>query len=94
MHPEAGVVAVTAECLPLAFFDLDAVLEERQGPSAATLVGYELHTLEERARLKDAAAEARAQLKAFQRTKLWRLSHPARSAYARLRRLRALRRAG
>ena len=90
VHPTAGVVVVTAECLPLAFFDLAAALD-REGEHdgvRGTLVPYELHALEERERIKDAAADAKAELAAFQRTKVWRLTRPARRVYAALLRLR------
>jgi hypothetical protein len=97
LHP-ANVLAVTAECAPLAFFDVRTVDESPDGPEAASerLLAYELHALAEGARIAQMAADARAQLKAFQRTKAWRLVEPAQRAYGAMRRVsaRVRRRAG
>ena len=90
LHP-ANVLAITAECAPLQFFDLRAMDEVADGTEAASerLLAYELHVLAENARIGQMAADARAQLKAFQRTKAWRVTQPARRAYGAVRRIRA-----
>src|SRR5581483_7714159 len=64
LHPAANVLAVTAECLPLAFFDLDAALEQPAAPSEDALLQYELDVMAENEALRVAAAEDRAQLDA------------------------------
>jgi hypothetical protein len=83
IHPGGSVLAVTAECAPLAFFDLEAALVGSDEADESTrLVDYELHMLAQRERIVTMAADARAQLKAFQRTKAWRLTQPLRRGYA------------
>jgi hypothetical protein len=96
IHPGGSVVAVTAECAPLVFFDLETALRSTDEPDEESrLVDYELHVLEQRERIVTMAADARAQLKAFQRTKAWRLTQPLRRGYAVARGIRSLgRRAG
>jgi hypothetical protein len=59
----SNVLVATAECLPLAFFDLEPALSEL-GPDAGALTGYELHLLETRADAKQAAAETERSLHA------------------------------
>ena len=88
-----NVVAVTSECQPLAFFDAGSTIEwsELDGADDA-LLNYELLVLEDGARARADAAEARALLAEVFETKAWRLTAPARRAYVaalRLRRRRA-----
>jgi hypothetical protein len=48
LHPRTNVLAVTAECLPLAFFDLDAALKQDvPTESEDALLEYELELLAE-----------------------------------------------
>jgi hypothetical protein len=56
IHPQASVLAVTAECLPLAFFDLETALA-RAAPteSGDVLLQYELDLLAEKDALKASA---------------------------------------
>ena len=54
LHPEANVLAATAEAMPLAFFDLDAALE-RAGSAEDLTLEYELLQLVE---IEGARAEA------------------------------------
>lgn len=92
VDPRTSVLAVTSECQPLAFFDLGAALDRgRTDGAAEALVRYELHVLAETEQTKADAAEARAQLTTLYRTKVWRLTAPARRAYGAARRLRARR---
>jgi hypothetical protein len=86
VHPSAGVLAVTAECLPLAFFDVRETLDG-SGPDAdaAGLLGYELDLIHQAA---TAAAEAEARIAAIYRTRLWRMTLSLRRMYAAVRRLR------
>jgi hypothetical protein len=65
LHPSANVLAVTAECLPLAFFDVDAALEQPRQPEVDDLLlHYELGRRAEIDAIKGAAAHERAQLAA------------------------------
>jgi Lipoprotein LpqB beta-propeller domain len=64
IHPHTNVLAVTAECLPLAFFDVDAALEQDSAAESDDLVQYELYLLAEKDAMKAAAAEDRSQLMA------------------------------
>ena len=93
VHRSTGVLAVTSELLPLAFFDIEAALERgTPGHAAAALVRYELDALAERERREAELGEARAMLTEFQQTKAWRLTSPLRRAHetaARLKRRRA-----
>jgi hypothetical protein len=92
VDPRTNVLVVTSECVPLAFFDLTAALDRGgSGGAEDALVRYELHVLAETARVKAAAAEARAQLTELRETKAWRLTLPARRAYSAVLRLRSRR---
>ena len=85
VHLPTHMLVVTAESTPLAFFDLGVALEEGVERPAEDLVGYELERLRSLARAKAESAEARDQLRAVLQTKAWRLTSPARRAYAALR---------
>jgi hypothetical protein len=91
VHPQANVLAVTAECVPLAFFDLSSALDGAQ-PAEEAGLGYELLVLEEaeqeKARLREDAASAKARLAEVQRTKTWRLMQRPRHVYGAVRGLR------
>jgi hypothetical protein len=94
VDPRTNVLVVTSECLPLAFFDVAAALDrgELGGAPEDALVGYELHVLADRERIKAAAAEAEAQLRELRQTKAWRLTEPARRAHEAVARLKRRRR--
>ena len=53
----SNVLVATAECLPLAFYDLEPALAAEPGPDESALTGYELHLLETGSDAKHAAAE-------------------------------------
>jgi DNA-binding beta-propeller fold protein YncE len=56
IHPQANVLAVTAECLPLAFFDLETALAHAAPTeSGEVLLQYELDLLAEKDALKASA---------------------------------------
>jgi hypothetical protein len=88
VHGVAGVVAITLEELPLAFFELDAVFGPELPHGFEELaVRYELLALSEAeqrvAQAEARAASARAALSAVLETKAWKATAP-------MRRLRAL----
>ncbi len=82
VDPDTRVLVITAESIPVAFFDLDIVAERSEARSGRDRTGYELDRLRDLERNKLAAAEAVGQLKAVLATKAWRLTSPLRSAYA------------
>ena len=93
IDPRANVLVTTAECAPLAFFDVDAALAGGAiGRAEEASVQYELEALEEWDRLRTAAAEAKAQLEEIKQTKAWRMTLPLRRAYGAARRLKPRRR--
>jgi hypothetical protein len=60
----SNVLVATAECLPLAFFDLGTALESAAGPDEDALIRYEREVLDETASTKAAAAGEIAALRA------------------------------
>jgi hypothetical protein len=66
LHPRVNVLAVTAESMPLAFFDLDAALEQA-GPGDHLTLEYELLQLAEFAGARAEAAENLSYLVASRR---------------------------
>jgi hypothetical protein len=66
LHPRANVLAVTAESMPLAFFDLDAALEQA-GPGDHLTLEYELLQLAEFEGARAEAAENLSYLVASRR---------------------------
>lgn len=84
-----GVLVVTAEELPLAFFDLELALEAGTQRPGADLVANELERLRDLERSRAETAEAHAQLRTVMNTKAWRATAPARSALAAVKRIRS-----
>jgi hypothetical protein len=83
VHPTGGVLAVTAQHLPLAFFDVSGSLDdasERRDDEAR--LDYELYVLTERERLVARAQSAEGLIEEIRGTKAWRLVQPVQSAYA------------
>jgi hypothetical protein len=78
------VLVLTCEGTPLAFFDLARAADD--APRDLRL-RYELHVLDERDDLKQAAADLRRELDTMRQTRAWKIVQPARETYARLRRL-------
>ena len=72
---------ITAETVPLAFFDLDVELERGEDRPASDRVAYELDRLRDLEDGKLATSDAVGQLNAVLDTKAWRLTSPLRSAY-------------
>jgi hypothetical protein len=66
LHPRVNVLAVTAESMPLAFFDLDAALEQAEPDDGLTLA-YELLQLAEVEGARAEAAENLSRLVASRR---------------------------
>jgi DNA-binding beta-propeller fold protein YncE len=64
VHPGSNVLAATAECLPLAFFDLAPALDGSAGATDGTLLDYELEVLEFGESVKTAASEEAGALRA------------------------------
>jgi hypothetical protein len=81
-----NVLALTAETVPIAFFDLEVAFERNE--TRHDRVGYELERLRDLERHRMAASDAVAQLSAVLDTKAWRLTGPLRSAYGLRTRLR------
>lgn len=93
VDPRTNVLIVTAERLPLAFFDLAPALDRGElDPVGDAFVGYELESLAATERHKAAAAAAKAELREMQQTRAWRLTAPARRAQGALLRLKRRRR--
>jgi hypothetical protein len=68
LDPRTNVLAVTAECLPLAFFDLEAPLASPEpARTGVELLRYELEVLAGSAEIKAAAAEHHSHLLAGRR---------------------------
>jgi sugar lactone lactonase YvrE len=79
----AGVLVVTSEQQPLAFFDLRTAVPGARSPELdEALVRYELNLLSQadafKAKAEKDVASARAQLAEIVATKAWRLTAPAR----------------
>jgi hypothetical protein len=85
VEPRTNVLAVTAEMVPLAFFDLELALERASTAPRGDIVRLELDRLRELERSRAAAAELTAALNDVLQTKAWRMTAPAREAYGRLR---------
>jgi hypothetical protein len=83
-----GVLVITAEEAPLAFFDLDLALETGTPRPGGDLVRNELERMRDLERSRAETAAMREQLGAVLSTKAWRATAPARSALAALKRLR------
>jgi DNA-binding beta-propeller fold protein YncE len=64
VDPRSGVLVATSECMPIAFFDLAAVLEEELGRGDDALVRYEIDVLGEAQLFKAAAAAEASALRA------------------------------
>jgi DNA-binding beta-propeller fold protein YncE len=84
---DTRVLAVTSESVPLAFFDLQSVLDSRSNDAA--LVRYELARLAEQERADAETADVRAALAELRSTRAWRLTKPLRAANGVARRLRS-----
>jgi hypothetical protein len=93
VDPRTSVLIATAECLPLAFFDLAPALDRGELDRAEdAFVGYELLSLAATERHKEATAKVKAELQEMQQTKAWRVTAPARRAQGALLRLKRRRR--
>ncbi len=78
------VLVLTCEGTTLAFLDLALAADD----GARDLrLRYELHVLDEREDLEQAASDLRRELDAMRQARAWRLVQPLRETYARLRRL-------
>jgi hypothetical protein len=88
VDPRTGVLVVTAEEAPLAFFDLDLALETGTTRPGGDLVRNELERMRDLERSRAETAAMREQLGAVLSTKAWRATAPARAALAALKRLR------
>ena len=83
VEPRAGVLVVTSEQQPLAFFDLRTAIPGERSPELDdALVRYELDLLSQadefKAKAEKDVATARAQLAEVLATKAWRLTAPVR----------------
>ncbi len=81
LDPRTNTLVITAETVPLAFFDLDVELERGEGRPASDRVAYELDRLRDLEDGKLATSDAVGQLNAVLDTKAWRLTSPLRSVY-------------
>ena len=90
IDPRSGVLLVTAEEAPLAFFDLDLALEAGTTRPGSELVQNELERMRDLERSRAETSAMREQLGAVLNTKAWRATAPARGALTALKRLREL----
>lgn len=86
LDPRTNVLVVTAEELPVAFFDLELALELRALRPGADLVRNELERLDDLERSRAETAEARDVLRAVLATRAWRMTKPLRRLSGVLRR--------
>ena len=89
LHPAGDLLAVTAQHLPLAFFDVSGALDEAPDDlHDDARLDYELYVLTDRERLRARAESAEALIDEIRETKAWRLVQPLQRAYAAALRLR------
>lgn len=88
VDPRTGVLLVTAEETPLAFFDLDLALEASTTRPGGDLVRNELERMRDLERSRAETTAVQEQLGAVLSTKAWRATAPARAALDALKRFR------